>query len=116
MSAAGKQLQVFLRERYGNQKNACRNLRICESYLSQVIKGKRKPNFKLLNRLEELEFDTLVFDKEVKLENYLQIDTSTDYQLIVSELRRIIISKNLIIRGLEMLNRNLQKEISRKDN
>lgn len=36
-----------------------------------------------------------------------------NYQFIVAEMRRIIQSKNLIIRGLEMQNRNLQNEIAK---
>lgn len=116
MSQAGQLLKSFLKQRYKTVKIFCRQNRLKEPYLSQVIKGKRKPNFQLLNRLEELGFDVNVFDSEIKLENYLGTDTASDYQSIVAELKRIIQSKNLIIRGLEMLNRNLQNEINKKRN
>lgn len=116
MTQSGEILKRFLKERYGSSKRFCRINRIKEPYLSQVIRGKRKPNFILLNRLEELGFDVNVFDSDIILENYLDADTSTDYKLIVGEMRRIIQSKNLIIRGLEMVNRNLQNEIAKKRN
>jgi len=111
MNQSGAMLKEYLKERYGSNKRACQILRLKEPYLSQVIKGKRKPNYILLNRLEEIGFDVTVFDKDIVLENYLNTDTVTDYQFIVAEMRRIIQSKNLIIRGLEMQNRNLQNEI-----
>jgi transcriptional regulator with XRE-family HTH domain len=116
LSEVGTKLKAYLVARYGSQKRACNVLRLKESYLSFIINGKRRPNYQLLNRLEEIGFDVNLFDKDIKLENYLGADTETDYKLIVGEMRRIIQDKNMIIRSLEMVNRNLQNEINKKKN
>lgn len=97
------ELKAFILDRFGTQKNAARAMRIPESYLSMVIKGKRKANFKLMNRLQEKGFDITYFDRFIDINRDFPINDATDLQFILSEYKRLINSKELQIRSLENL-------------
>jgi hypothetical protein len=109
----GVKLKSFIKDRYGSNKKACLVLHINQATLSAVIRGTRRPNFVIMNRLEESGFDVSLFDYQKQYINFPEDGGLSDYKFIVGELKRIISTKSLLFRGLEMELRNSKAEIQK---
>jgi hypothetical protein len=88
--ALGAGLRSFLKLNFGTQKKAARLLNISETQLTQIIKGRRKANPKLISRLGLQGFDSTLFDCYIDMNKLPAISTVDDYRFLIAKLRDLI--------------------------
>lgn len=110
----GVPLQLWIKQKYGSQRECCRLLQIKQSFLSMIINGSRKANRDIILKLKEAGFDVSLFHYYLSVSPLPKSERLTiqEVEFLVRGLKDLVGQKDIVIEALQYEIKNYRNDIS----